>query len=248
MAGPGGDEERGEEAVVLLHGGVEPDLGLVHLGQPRQGGVGGVLAGHPIGVELPDARRAHGHARPDQPDQQQVHRLDGCDGAELAGVGQLRQLLGDVGERGQVGLTRLEHAPERGVRLGDEVEGAARRDDPAALHAYGRAQRPGGGVVRDQRGGAARRVLQQHGQRLGVQHQVAGQHGHGAGRRARDLGDAAQVGGQAAGGAQHLDLAHGQRGELVAEAVEQRAVAAVQPARGCRGEQQDRRGRAFAGQ
>ncbi|GAA2867808.1 hypothetical protein GCM10020220_066490 [Nonomuraea rubra] len=122
------------------------------------------------------------------------------------------------------------------------------RDDPAAFHAYGRAQRPGGGVVRDQRGGAACRVLQQHGQRLGVDHQVAGQHGHGARGRARDLGDAAQVGGQAAGGAHHLDLAHGQRGELVAEAVEQRAVTAVEPARGCRGEQQDRRGRALAGQ
>ncbi|GAA3130613.1 hypothetical protein [Nonomuraea salmonea] len=186
--------------------------------------------------------------RPDEPDEQQVDRLHRGDGAEPALLRQLRQLLGDVGERAEVGLAGLQHAAEGRVGLGHEVERAARGHDLAALDADGRAHRGGGRVVRDKRGGAARGMFEEQRERLGVGHQVGGQHGHRARGGADDLGDAAQVGREAAARAHHLHLADGQGGELVVEPVEQGAVAAEKPAGGRRGEQHDRRGRAFAGQ
>ncbi len=55
-----------------------------------------------------------------------------------------------------------------------------------------------------------RGVLQEHGQRLGVGDEVGGQHGHRLRGGAGDLGDAAQVGAEAAAGGDHLHVADGQ--------------------------------------
>ena len=223
-----------------LDRGVQPGLRLVDLAQPPHGRVGAAPA-------RPSGRSAAARARP---------RAPGLpSGPARPGAGRrprrwpsgrtCRPRPGRPAPRRSSARVPRSATPTWSTPLKVALVSGTRWKELPAATILPPSTRTGGrigaavAVVGDQRARVARGMLQEQRQRLGVGHEVGGQHDQRPRCGARELGDAAQVGRLSpARRARHVgDTRPGRRGRVTgsrpagrSEPVEQRAVGAGQPA------------------